>query len=108
VVPRVNDPGRALLLGLAFRALGGVSPFLVLWLGALACVPLILWAAWEVTDAGAGTPGLAFLALVSSSPYVIDTLSLGRSAVGFYLAGLLALVPIAAYGCPRALGYVRE
>jgi arylsulfatase len=99
VVPRVNDPGRALLLGLGFRALGGVAPFLVFWLGALACVPLILWAAWEFADAGAGTAGLVFLALLSSSPYVIDTLSLGRSAVGFYLVGLLLLVPIAVYGC---------
>lgn len=100
-----DDPGRAVLLRLGFHALGGVSPFLLLWLGTLLAIPVLLWAAWELADAGWPVCGSAFPLVFASFPYAVEVLSLPYSAVGFYLLGLLGLVPLAAYA---ALGRCRS
>src|SRR5437667_5988527 len=53
VVFRSNDDvGRAELTELGFRLLGGVAPFLPLWLAALLCLPVLGWVAWELARAG--------------------------------------------------------
>ncbi len=74
-----EDPGRAAVLGLLFRLRGGISPFLLLWLGVLALVPVMWWTAWEFTRAG--LPVAALLAGV-----VLGVGALCR-------AGALALAP---------------
>ncbi len=89
-----DDQGRAMLLGVGYRLLGGVSPFLVLWLGALLAVPVLTWSAWELFGAGEPVAGVLFPILVASSCFVVDVLSLPRSAVGFYVLALLLLVPV--------------
>src|SRR5258705_9342191 len=43
VASRFDDTGRALFLGLAFKALGGAAPFLLFWLGILAALPVLAW-----------------------------------------------------------------
>jgi hypothetical protein len=98
-----DDPGRAALLTAGFRLLGGVGPFLPLWIGALAAVPLLPWAAWELARAGRPWAGALFTLLLACSPFVVETLSLPYSAVGFYVIGLLVLVPLATYSLAGAV-----
>jgi len=98
LLPReVDDPGRAGLLTAAFRLLGGIAPFLPLWVGALAAAPVVAWAGWELSRAGRTAAGVVFTLLLAGSPYVIDALALPYSAVGFYLIALVAIVPLAAH-----------
>src|SRR5215510_3408211 len=59
-----DDAGRAVLLGWGFRLLGGIAPFLVLWLGPLAALPVLLWTSWEFGEAGRPWAGAAYLLLV--------------------------------------------
>jgi hypothetical protein len=92
-----NDPGRALLLGLGFRLLGGISPYLILWLGALLCAPVIVWAVVEAFAAGRGRAGTVFALCLACSPYFVESLALPRYAVGFYLAALPALAAVGFY-----------
>jgi hypothetical protein len=92
-----EDAGRAVLMGWGFRLLGGVSPFLILWLGALAAVPVVLWTAWEFGEAGRGLAGSVYLLLAVSSPFVVESLALARASTGFYVLAVLALVPLAVY-----------
>ena len=92
-----DDHGRGHLLGLGFRLLGGIAPFLVVWLGALCCVPVVLWAAWDLVRAGLPAAAAAFVALLGVSCFWVESLALTRYAVGFYLVGLLLIVPLAAY-----------
>jgi len=107
VAREIDDPGRAGLLTEGFRLLRGVSPFLPLWIGALAAAPIVAWAGWELARAGRTAAGVVFTLLLACSPYVVDTLSLPYSAVGFYLIALVAIVPLAAHavsGDVRASG----
>ncbi len=97
-LPPFEDPGRPLLLALGFRLLGGISPFLILWIGALITVPILFWAAWELVAAGRTVAGLGILGLFTSSPFVVEVLSFPRAPVGFYLVGAVLLLPIAVYG----------
>jgi hypothetical protein len=92
-----DDMGRASLLGWGFRLLGGVSPFLILWLGALAAVPVLLWTAWEFGEARSTLAGAVYLLLVACSPFVVESLALARSSIGFYVLAVLALVPLSVY-----------
>jgi hypothetical protein len=94
---RFDDPGRALALGLGFRLLGGVAPFLVPWLGVLALLPVLAWTAWELDRADALPAAVVFLAGLGCSAFVIDSLQLGYSAAAFHLAGIAVLVPLATY-----------
>ena len=98
LMPReIDDPGRAGLLTAGFRLLRGVSPFLPLWLGAFVAAPVLAWTAAELARAGRTAAGIAFTLLVACSPYVVDSLSLPYSAVGFYVIALVAIVPLATY-----------
>lgn len=102
-----DDPGRALALALGFRVLGGPAPFLILWIGALVAVPILVWTAWEAVEAGWPVAGAVFLLLVAASPFVVESLALARSSIGFYLIAVLLLVPLAIYavlGRPTVAG----
>lgn len=96
-----DDPGRALLLTAAFRSRHGISPFLILWLGAFCCIPIILWTAWEFFMADQPVAGTIFVFGLASSPYVVEMLALPRYAVGFYGLALLLLVPLSVYALLR-------
>lgn len=97
-----DDDGRPKLLALGFRLLGGISPFLISWLGALLCAPVLFWIAWEFADAGHPVAAAVFLGVLGLSSFFVKTLALTRYAVGFYLVGLLLIVPLAAYGVMNA------
>jgi hypothetical protein len=102
-----DDAGRAVLLGAGFRVLRGVSPFLILWLGFLVCVPLLAWAVGELFAAGRGVAAAVFALGLACWPFFVETLALTRYAVGFYLLALLALVPLSVYavaGTPTRRG----
>ncbi|HEV7499119.1 MAG TPA: hypothetical protein VGQ33_03905, partial [Vicinamibacteria bacterium] len=92
-----DDPGRALLLGLGFRALGGVSPYLVFWLAPLLGAPVLAWTIAELSRSGHGIAGVVFGSVLVLSPFVVEVLSLSRSPVGFYLVAWLVLIGFAAF-----------
>jgi len=110
VVPRSNDDtGRARLAELGFRALGGVAPFLLLWLAAFACLPVLVWTVWEMVRAGHPVAGAAFAVACASSPFFVESMALPYSAFGFYLVGLLAITAFAVHaimGAPDARGFL--
>jgi hypothetical protein len=93
-----DDPGRGLVLAAAFRLRGGIAPFLVVWLGPLLLAALAPWIAHEAFRGGAAVAGIAFLALLGLSPFVLETAAFTRSAAGFYVVALVAIVPLALYG----------
>lgn len=92
-----DDHGRGRLLGVGFRALGGIAPFLVVWIGALCCVPVLGWASFELVRAGFPRCAATLAALLGLWCFWIESLALTRYAVGFYLVGLLVVVPLSAY-----------
>ena len=92
-----DDRGRAVLLALAFRLRGGIAPFLILWLGWLAAGPVLAWTAVELCAAGRARTAAVFTLLIGLSPFVAETLALPRNAVGFYVVGLLVVIPLAVY-----------
>ena len=94
-----DDPGRGLVLAAAFQLRGGVAPFLILWLAPLLLIPVAIWTAFEAFRAKVPVAGAVFLALIGLSPFVLETLSFGRSSAGFYLVALAVFVPLALYGC---------
>ena len=107
IARRFDDAGRGLLLSLAFRLAGGVSPFLLSWLSVLAVIPLLAWLAYEFHANGQAAAGWLFLAAFSCSGFALDMLTLGYSASGFYVMSLLLIVPLAVYavfGAPTASG----
>ena len=97
IAKRFDDSGRALLLGIGFRVLGGAAPYLLFWLAILAALPLLIWSSYEFWAAGQRVAGVVFVAAVACSAFVLDVLALGYSAVGFHMAALLAVVPLATY-----------
>ena len=94
---RFDDGGRALLLGLCYRAIGGAAPFLLFWLGILICVPLLVGVFFECRWAGHGIAGGVLIAFLSCSALFVDMLALGYSAVAFHVMALLALLALAVY-----------
>lgn len=94
-----DDPGRGLVLAAAFQLRGGIAPLLVLWLAPLLLLPVAMWIAFASFRAGVPVAGAVFLALLGLSPFVLEALSFARSSAGFYLIALVALVPLALYGC---------
>ncbi len=95
--PPYDDRGRAALLGLAFRARGGIAPFLILWLGFLVAAPALFWTAMELRAAGRNRVAAFAMVLLGLSPFLAGGLALGRYPVGFYLAAVLLIPPLAVY-----------
>lgn len=92
-----EDRGRALALAAGFWLLDGVAPYLLLWLGVLACIPVLIWMAWEFSSAGYTVAGGTLALLFATSPYAVGCLSLAHSGVGFYLIALLGLFALSGY-----------
>lgn len=104
---RFDDNGRALLLGLAFRGMGGTAPYLLFWLAGLLFLPIMSWTAAELAAAGYRCAGFVFAAILGASAFVVDVLALGYSAAGFHLAALLTVVAVGVYvvlGSPTVRG----
>ena len=97
IFPRYDDAGRPLLLSFGFRLLGGVSPFLLFWIGLLAAAPVLAWMGWELSAAGATSAAATLLILIGLCPFVADVLASPYSALGFYLVALFALLALASY-----------
>ena len=93
--PAFEDSGRSRLLSLGFRAMGGVAPYLLLWLGALAFLPVLGWTIFELVSAGLSVAAFALSALVVLSPFFVECLTLPHSAIAFYLGGALAVGALA-------------
>ena len=93
-----EDQGRALAVTAGFELLGGVAPYLLLWLGVLACLPVLAWTAWEFFGAGYPATAVALLLSCATSPFVVGCLSLPHSGMAFYLLAVLGLMGLAAYG----------
>ncbi len=89
-----DDRGRALLLARSFRLMGGVAPFLILWLAALAAAPALVWCVHEMWQSRRRVAAVVFAAAVATSPYVAETLTHARYAVGFYLVACLVAVAL--------------
>ena len=89
--PPFEDSGRSRLLSLGFRVLGGVSPYLLLWLGALAFVPVLGWMFYELVSTGFSVAAFFLGALVVVSPFFVECLTLPHSAIAFYLGGVFAV-----------------
>jgi hypothetical protein len=104
VSKRFDDAGRPLLLGLAFRAMGGIAPFLLLWISFLFLLPVLLWIAWEFHARGDPWTGSVFLLLTGASAYVAENLALPYSPSGFYIVALYVLVAFSAYATARERG----
>lgn len=94
---RFDDGGRALLLGLCYRVMGGAAPFLLFWLGILIFVPLLGVLFLEFRSAGHAIAGAILAILLSSSAFVVDLLALGYSAAGFHLMSIVVLGALATY-----------
>lgn len=104
---RLDDVGRPFVLGFLFRATGGVSPFLVFWIGVFATAPVLGWVVFESARAGRLASGAAFALVFSSSAFVLDMGSTGYSAVAFHVLGLLVVLALgyyAALGAPTPRG----
>jgi hypothetical protein len=92
-----DDTGRAFLSGLGFKWLGGIAPYLPIWLPFLFLAPLCAWIMLEFLRAGEGPAGGVFLLLLSSSAYLLQTLTLPYSAAGFHLLAALTIIPLALF-----------
>jgi len=98
----LEDQGRATALAYSYRLLGGAAPFLLLWLGVLAALPVFIWVLWEFFRAGYGLAGTLLLLLSVASPFLVGTLSLPHSGVGFYMLALLGSAGLAAFAVGHA------
>jgi len=92
-----DDSGRAWLTVWGFHLLRGVAPYLPLWLGVLAALPLFVWLSVECRWAGCTWVAAVTLSCVALSPYVAELLTLPYSAVGFHLLGILLLLTLAVH-----------
>jgi hypothetical protein len=90
----LEDPGRAALLAVGFRALHGVAPRLLAWMGAFVCAPALAWTVWELCWVGRFFAAGVFAVFVSLSAYLVDCLTLPDSGIAFYLTALLALMAL--------------
>lgn len=105
ILPRpYDDSGRSTLMALGFRVVGGVSPYLGLWLGVLCAVPALVWLAWELAAAGRALAAALLPAALASSAFLVDVLALPYSAVGFYALAAIALGAFTVHGLLAAPG----
>ncbi|MCU0242059.1 MAG: hypothetical protein MUF51_06515 [Vicinamibacteria bacterium] len=102
IAKRFDDTGRALLLGACFKGLRGAAPYLLFWLAIFAALPVLAWAAYELSCCGHGLAAALFILMLSVSAFVHDLLTLGYSTAGFHLLGILLVIPLAAYAALAA------
>ena len=102
LVARYDDSGRPILLGLAFRLRRGIAPFLFFWLAPLMALPVMAWAAAELTRAGSPVAAVVLLLLFGLWPFLADALALSYSPAGFNVLSLLATIPLAAHAALAA------
>ena len=92
-----EDAGRARALGFVFRGTGRVLPFLPLWFGALAALPVFAFVVFEFGRAGRSLAGGVLLLLCAVSPFFVEALSLPYSGVGLFVLAILALCGLGTY-----------
>lgn len=92
-----DDPGRAGLMRVGFHLLGGVAPYLGLWLGVLLAGPVLIWLGFELCAAGRTVAGVTLPLLLGGSAFFVEVLALAYSAVGFYVIAVVLLAVFAAY-----------
>jgi hypothetical protein len=97
IVDRYDDSGRPLFVGLGYRVLGGIAPYLIFWLGVLVAVPLLAWCAFEMAAAGRPVGAAALVLLAGMSPFLADAATMTYSTAGFHVLAVLAAVPIATF-----------
>jgi len=102
--PPFEDPGRGLLLSLGFRVIGGVAPYLLLWLGAIAFIPVLAWVTYELVAAGFSVAAATLGLLIGLSPFFFESLALPHSAIAFYLGALVAVAAFAVAALLRRKG----
>ena len=103
VLPFSEDPGRGLVASVAFEILGGISPYVMLWLGPMVFVPCALWLCYESMRSARIVGGTVLLASLALSGYVAETLTLPHSAVGFYFDALIVAAALAFYAVGPSL-----
>ena len=96
-IPPLEDAGRPIVLAAAFTLRRGIAPYLLIWIGTLASIPVLAWILWEARAGGVLLAGSVFVALCVLSPFVVESLSLAHSAAGFYLVAALLLVALGLY-----------
>lgn len=92
-----EDAGRSQLMALGYRVLGGVAPYLGLWIAVLLAAGLLVWIAWELCAAGLPGAAAVFTLACGSSCFLTDTLSLAYSAMGFHVVAMLLLSAVSVY-----------
>lgn len=97
VARRFDDSGRSVLLGLGFRLLGGVAPYLLPWLAVLGAAVACAWTAAELAAAGWRLAAVVFPVALALSAFVLDVLMVGYAAAGFQLVALLVVTAVAVY-----------
>jgi len=97
LLPASEDPGRGLVTAVFFWLLGGISPYITMWLAPLFFVPCALWCLYEWSRSGRRVGAYVFLGVLAFSPYVVESLTLPHSAVGFYLDALIVCLALAFY-----------
>ncbi len=106
-IPPLEDPGRPILIAAGFTLLGGVSPYLLIWIGTLASIPALLWILGEARASHVPLAGSLFVALCVSSPFVVESLSLPHSPVAFYLIAAFILIAFGLYAFLGERGSLR-
>ena len=97
LVQRYDDSGRPLLTALGYHLLGGISPFLIFWLGPLLALPLLAWSALELAAAGRAAAAAIFALLLGLMPFLADVATLTYSTAGFHVLSVVGAVPLVAY-----------
>jgi hypothetical protein len=92
-----EDGGRPLLMAAGYRLLGGVAPYLGLWVALLFALPSLLWTTWELARAGWPLAAGVFALAVGSSCFAADLLTMAYAATGFHLVALLLLAALACH-----------
>lgn len=92
-----DDMGRGFLLGVIFKILGGISPYLLFWLGYIFSIPVLFWLYLELFLTNHKLTAVIFMLILILSSYFSGVLSLSYSAMAFYLLGCLSLLSFVFY-----------
>ncbi len=96
-ITALEDVGRARLLAVAFRAMGGVAPYLLLWVPVLLAAPALCVLAGAFASMGRPLAGIVLTLLAGASAFFADALFLSYSPVGFYVVALFLLAAFSAW-----------